>query len=60
MFVIRVNGGRAEWVDVRVGAREGTQVQVFGGLAAGDVIVLRGTDEIREGAAVEIGGQKPT
>jgi RND family efflux transporter MFP subunit len=60
MFVIRVNGGRAEWVDVRVGAREGAQVQVFGGLAAGDVIVLRGSVEIREGAAVEVGGQKPT
>jgi RND family efflux transporter MFP subunit len=53
MFVIRVKEGRAEWVNVRQGAREGGQVQVFGDLAAGDLVVKNGSDEIREGAQVK-------
>jgi RND family efflux transporter MFP subunit len=53
MFVIRVKQGRAEWVNVRQGAREGGQVQVFGDLAAGDLVVKNGSDEIREGAPVK-------
>jgi RND family efflux transporter MFP subunit len=59
VFVIRVAGGRAEWVDVRPGAREGAQMQVLGNLSAGDVIVLRGSDEIREGAALTVAAAKP-
>jgi len=58
LFVIRVKDGRAEWVNVRVGAREGGQVQVFGDLAAGDAIVRNGSDEIREGASVQIAAPK--
>jgi len=52
MFVIRVRNGRVEYVTVSRGASEGGQVEVFGSLAANDQIVRRGTDEIREGAAV--------
>jgi RND family efflux transporter MFP subunit len=50
MFVIRVRNGRAEYVKVSRGASAGGQVEVFGALAANDLIVLRGTDEIREGS----------
>lgn len=53
LFVIRVNKGRAEWVDVKRGARDGDQVQVYGNLSEGDAIVLRGSDEIRNGAQVQ-------
>lgn len=53
VFVIRVNNGRAEWVNVRQGAREGGQVQVFGDLSAGDVVVKNGSDEIRDGSQVK-------
>jgi len=53
VFVIRVNKGRAEWVDVKRGARDGNQVQVFGGVSAGDTIVLRGSDEIRDGTPLQ-------
>jgi membrane fusion protein (multidrug efflux system) len=52
IFVIRVRGGTAEWVDVRRGMTAGAKVEVFGDLAAGDTIVLRGTDEIRPGTRV--------
>jgi membrane fusion protein, multidrug efflux system len=51
-FVIRVKNGVAEWVNVGRGARIGDLVEVFGALADGDVILRRGTDEIREGAKV--------
>ncbi len=52
IFVIRVTGGKAEWVNVRRGMTEGNLVEVFGNLNAGDQIVLRATDEIRPGAQV--------
>lgn len=54
MFVIRVNRGRAEWVDVRMGARAGDKVQVFGELSANDTVVRNATDEIHEGAALTV------
>jgi RND family efflux transporter MFP subunit len=54
VFVVRVRNGRAEWVDVRRGAREGDMVEVTGGLQAGDVVLRRGTDEVRQGAHVNV------
>ena len=53
-FVVRVNNGVAEWVNVSRGARVGDLVEVFGALKEGDTIVRRGTDEIREGAKVNV------
>jgi membrane fusion protein (multidrug efflux system) len=55
VFVIRVRNSRAEWINVRQGAREDGQVQVFGDLAAGDVVVRNGSDEIREGTPLKTG-----
>jgi membrane fusion protein, multidrug efflux system len=52
-FVIRVRGGRAEWIDVRTGLTSGQLVEVFGELRSGDVIAVRGTDELRHGADVQ-------
>jgi RND family efflux transporter MFP subunit len=49
-FVIRDRQGRAQWVDVRKGTAQSDLVEVFGELRAGDMIVRRATDEIREGA----------
>lgn len=51
-FVIRVRDGKAEWVDVRTGMTAGPLVEVFGNLAAGDLVAGRGTDELRPGTAV--------
>jgi RND family efflux transporter MFP subunit len=53
-FVIRVNGGRAEWVNVRRGSAAGEMVEVFGPLAPGDLVVRRANDEIREGTHVQV------
>ena len=52
-FVIRVNAGKAEWVSVKKGATAGDQVEVAGNLKAGDTVVKRASDEIRDGAAVK-------
>lgn len=58
-FVIRVREGRVEWVDVSRGKAVNQQgrdlVEVFGDLAAGDLIATRGTDELRAGTRVIVG-----
>jgi RND family efflux transporter MFP subunit len=51
-FVVRDRGGHAEWVNVAKGAADGDSVEVSGALQAGDRIVAKATDEIREGAAI--------
>jgi RND family efflux transporter MFP subunit len=51
-FVVRVRGGKTDWVDVRTGVATGRLTEVFGDLSAGDEVVLRGTDEIRPSTAV--------
>jgi membrane fusion protein (multidrug efflux system) len=52
-FVIRVNNGAAEWVTVTRGATAGDLVEVYGALRDGDLIVRRGTDELREGTRIQ-------
>lgn len=58
-FVIRVRGGKAEWVDVKTGLTAGPLVEVFGELTPGDEIAGRGTDELRPGADVRPRETKP-
>jgi RND family efflux transporter MFP subunit len=53
-FVIRINRGKAEWVNVARGLPSGDLVEVFGMLNDGDEIVKRGSDEIREGSTVTV------
>jgi membrane fusion protein, multidrug efflux system len=48
-FVIRDNNGRAEWVDVVKGIADGDMLEVSGNIRAGDRVVRRGSDEIRDG-----------
>ena len=49
-FVIRITNGKAAYVNVKRGGASGELVEVQGALIEGDVIVKRGTDELREGA----------
>ena len=51
-FVVRVRDNRAEWVDVKRGQAMDQLVEVFGPLKEGDVVALRGTDELRQGSRV--------
>ena len=52
-FVIRDKGGKAEWVNVSRGAADGDLVEVIGGLQAGDKVVKRANDELREGTPLQ-------
>ncbi|HMF79591.1 MAG TPA: efflux RND transporter periplasmic adaptor subunit [Bryobacteraceae bacterium] len=52
-FIVRNQNGRAEWVDVVKGASDGDSIEVSGNLRAGDMVVRRATDEIREGAPLQ-------
>ncbi|MEJ5367567.1 MAG: efflux RND transporter periplasmic adaptor subunit [Bryobacteraceae bacterium] len=52
IFVIRVRDGRAEWVNVRPGARQEGRWEVYGPLREGDLVVKNATDEIRDGATL--------
>jgi RND family efflux transporter MFP subunit len=58
-FVIRVRGGKTEWVDVRTGLTSGPLVEVFGDLRPGDEVARRGTDELRPGTEVQARESKP-
>ncbi len=58
-FVIRDQEGRAEWVDVKRGSADGDLIEVMGNLKAGDRVVRRATDEIREGSPIQAGAKKP-
>jgi multidrug efflux pump subunit AcrA (membrane-fusion protein) len=53
-FVIRVKNGRAEWVDVKKRGPAGELIEVLGSLSPGDLVVRRATDEIRDGARLEV------
>jgi membrane fusion protein (multidrug efflux system) len=53
-FVIRVQQGKAEWIDVKTGVTVNGKTEVFGGLQAGDIVVRNATDSIRSGASVEV------
>ncbi|MGC9354193.1 MAG: efflux RND transporter periplasmic adaptor subunit, partial [Mariniphaga sp.] len=53
-FVVRINNGKAEWVDVREGIGMENGKEVFGNLQEGDTLLLRGTDEIKSGTKVKI------
>ena len=52
VFVIRIRQGLAAWVPVTKGAKDGDWVEVQGNLSAGDVVVKRASDEIREGRRI--------
>lgn len=54
VFVIRVNGQKSEWVDVRKGREANGKTEIFGELRDGDMLVEKANDEIRNGSAVTI------
>jgi RND family efflux transporter MFP subunit len=58
-FVIRIRNGRTEWVDVRTGLASGPLIEVFGDLQPGDIVAIRGTDEIKPGTEVRVKEGKP-
>jgi RND family efflux transporter MFP subunit len=51
-FVIRVQDGLVEWVDVKRGPSHGDFAEVVGALAENELVLRRGSDEIRQGTRI--------
>jgi RND family efflux transporter MFP subunit len=51
-FIIRIRDGVAEWMEVRTGVAVGDRVEIFCDAAEGDLVAIRGTDELRAGTQV--------
>lgn len=51
-FVWRVQDGSATRVEVQTGVRQGGDVEIVAGLAAGDLVVVEGQGNLRDGRAV--------
>lgn len=51
-FVVRIRDGTVEWVDVRKGKSLPGRTEVVGALQPGDLVAVRGTDELRVGTRV--------
>jgi len=54
VFVIRVKGNKAEWVDVKKGFQSGGNMEIYGDLKPGDQLVAKANDEIRDGQQVRV------
>jgi RND family efflux transporter MFP subunit len=54
VFVIRLNGDKAEWVDVKKGIQSGGNMEIYGDLQPGDKLIVKATDEIRDGQPVRV------
>jgi membrane fusion protein, multidrug efflux system len=52
VFVVRIYAGKTEWVDVKTGATLDKTTEVFGDLHEGEMVAVRGTDELRPGITV--------
>lgn len=52
VFVVRISHGKSEWVDVKTGTTADKMTEVFGDLHEGDLVAVRGTDELRPGSPV--------
>ena len=53
VFIIRVANNKAEWVDVKKGISSGDMMEIYGEVKAGDQIVKKGTEEVRDGSPVK-------
>jgi membrane fusion protein (multidrug efflux system) len=49
-FVIRIKDGKTEWVDVRQGMSTDQGIEIFGNLSNNDTLVIRATDERKQGS----------
>lgn len=55
-LVYRLAGERAEAVPVTIGAQMGELLEILSGVAAGDKVVIRPLDKIRDGSRVKLPG----
>jgi membrane fusion protein, multidrug efflux system len=58
IFVIKIKDGRATWVDVSLGRKANGNIEIFGDVRAGDILVKKASDEIRNGESLTIAEPK--
>ncbi len=51
-FVIKVSDGTTKWIDVRAGFNIGDKQEIFGDLNEGDTLILKSSEELKEGKKV--------
>ena len=51
-FVIKYHNGLTEWVDVRNGINMDSTIEIFGNVKAGDTLLKKATDEVKNGIPV--------
>lgn len=57
-YLFTIKNGRAYAKNVKIGMREGKIVEVTSGIKDGEIVVIKGQNRLKEGAAVDIvGGQ---
>ncbi|GAB4040211.1 efflux RND transporter periplasmic adaptor subunit [Spirosoma gilvum] len=54
VFLIRVKDQKAEWVPIKKGLDADNKIEVFGDLTEGDQLVTTASEEIRDGAPVNV------
>ncbi|MBX3256595.1 MAG: efflux RND transporter periplasmic adaptor subunit [Chitinophagaceae bacterium] len=52
LFVIQAINGTAKWVEIQKGREQGDQVEIFGNINAGDTLVKRANEEIRNNSVI--------
>src|SRR5690606_5868995 len=60
VYVFAVHGERAVRHEVQVGKRQPGKVEIVEGLAEGEVVVVEGTQNLRDGTRVQEVGRRPT
>lgn len=58
IFVINVKDGQAVWVDVSLGRSANGNMEIYGDLRPGDILVKKASDEIRNGQSLAIAERK--
>jgi membrane fusion protein (multidrug efflux system) len=53
-FVFKVDGGKAQQIEVKIGTRRDGRVEIVEGLKADEIVVTAGQQKLRDGAAVTI------
>ncbi len=51
-FVIKVTGNTTHWVDIRTGFNMGDKQELFGDIKAGDTLVAKASEELKDGTKV--------
>ncbi|MBK0403364.1 efflux RND transporter periplasmic adaptor subunit [Adhaeribacter sp. BT258] len=54
IFVIKTVGNKAQWVTIEKGMAIDTLVEVFGDVKQGDKVVLRASEELRDGEPIKV------